>query len=77
MTLRQANFEAPGDGRPAAGFEAVDGILLDLGLSSYQLADEDRGFSFRASGPLDMRFDAEHGASPPSSLVADARRARD
>ena len=40
-----------------AGFGAVDGILLDLGLSSFQLADAGRGFGFRAGGPLDMRFD--------------------
>lgn len=37
--------------------DKVDGILLDLGLSSDQLADEDRGFSFDSTGPLDLRFD--------------------
>jgi 16S rRNA (cytosine1402-N4)-methyltransferase len=41
--------------------EAVDGILLDLGLSSDQLADESRGFSFEASGDLDLRFDPQQG----------------
>ncbi len=39
----------------------VDGILLDLGLSSDQLADAARGFSFQSEGELDLRFDAEHG----------------
>jgi 16S rRNA (cytosine1402-N4)-methyltransferase len=39
----------------------VDGILLDLGLSSDQLADESRGFSFGSSGPLDLRFDPAAG----------------
>ena len=39
----------------------VDGILLDLGLSSDQLADHDRGFSFRCDGPLDLRFDRSTG----------------
>lgn len=39
----------------------VDGILLDLGLSSDQLADPDRGFSFQSEGELDLRFDTERG----------------
>ncbi len=40
------------------GFTAVEGVLLDLGLSSRQLADGSRGFSFSRQGPLDMRFTA-------------------
>ncbi len=48
--------------------DSVDGILLDLGLSSDQLADRDRGFSYNAEGPLDLRFNRLAG-QPASRLV--------
>src|SRR4029079_6048871 len=48
--------------------EHVDGIVLDLGLSSDQLADESRGFSFESPGPLDLRFDPSRG-EPAARLV--------
>jgi 16S rRNA (cytosine1402-N4)-methyltransferase len=48
--------------------DAVDGILLDLGLSSDQLADAGRGFSFHSAGSLDLRFDPSRG-EPASRLV--------
>jgi 16S rRNA (cytosine1402-N4)-methyltransferase len=69
LVLRQANFRELASVAPAAGFSAVDGCLFDLGLSSFQLADRERGFGFRAGGPLDMRFDPSRGV-PASELLA-------
>jgi 16S rRNA (cytosine1402-N4)-methyltransferase len=69
LVLRQANFRELADVAPAAGFSVVDGCLFDLGLSSDQLADRDRGFGFRAGGPLDMRFDTSRGV-PAAELLA-------
>ncbi|HET7686773.1 MAG TPA: 16S rRNA (cytosine(1402)-N(4))-methyltransferase RsmH [Candidatus Limnocylindria bacterium] len=61
--LRQANFESIFEVATDAGFVPLDACLFDLGLSSYQLADPRRGFSFAADAPPDMRFDEEHGVS--------------
>jgi 16S rRNA (cytosine1402-N4)-methyltransferase len=69
LVLRQANFRQLATIAREAGFEQVDGALFDLGLSSDQLADTDRGFGFRAGGPLDMRFDTRRGV-PASELLA-------
>ena len=69
LVLRRANFRELKDVAPNAGFGAVDGMLFDLGLSSFQLADTDRGFGIRAGGPLDMRFDTTRGV-PAAELLA-------
>jgi 16S rRNA (cytosine1402-N4)-methyltransferase len=72
--FRQANFRQLVEVAPPAGFEQVDGMLLDLGLSSFQLADSDRGFGFRTGGRLDMRFDTTVGVPAADLLAAlDAR----
>jgi len=74
LVLRRANFRELAVVAPGAGFGAVDGALFDLGLSSFQLADRDRGFGFRAGGPLDMRFDTGRGvpaSEPIATLSAD------
>ncbi len=60
-TLVVSSFGNMAEVAPAHGFDAVDGVLLDLGLSSRQLGDAARGFSFAYDGPLDMRFDTRDG----------------
>ncbi len=69
VVLRRSNFEAIAEVATDSGFRQVDGILMDLGVSSQQLDDDDRGFSFRSSDALDMRFDVTRGI-PASEVVA-------
>ncbi len=57
--LVHSNFENLKSMAAANGFDPVDGIVLDLGLSSMQLADAERGFSFLSDGTLDMRVNAD------------------
>ena len=63
-----ANYKDFGEALDLLGIDQIDGMLLDLGLSSDQLADQSRGFSFDSAGLLDLRFDPSEGESAAAML---------
>ena len=73
LTLVEDRFSNLDAVARAAGFDAVDGVVLDLGVSSMQLDTAERGFSFRLDGPLDMRMGGE-GASAADVVNAASER---
>jgi 16S rRNA (cytosine1402-N4)-methyltransferase len=68
VRLAQANFCDLPEVLESLEIKTVDGVLLDLGISSDQLADNARGFSFSLAGPLDLRFDPMSG-EPARRLI--------
>lgn len=70
FTMIASPFSRMKEGLSFYGIEKVDGILMDLGISSPQIDDPSRGFSFRADGPVDMRMDQGTGPTASEWLMA-------
>lgn len=70
ITLVHSNFSQIGTVAKQNGFDQVDGILFDLGVSSWQLDQPDRGFSFQSDSALDMRMDKNLAVTAADLLAA-------
>lgn len=78
FTFAAGNFGEIGAIARRSGFDQVDGVLFDFGLSSFQLDDPERGFAFRFDGPLDMRMNPAVGESAADLIarISEAELAR-
>ena len=78
FTALHADFASMTSALHALGVSSVDGVLMDLGVSSPQIDDASRGFSFRFNAPLDMRMDTTRGETAAEFLArADAQQITD
>jgi 16S rRNA (cytosine1402-N4)-methyltransferase len=73
LTLVEDRFSHLAEICAAQGFDAVDGVVMDVGVSSMQLDEAERGFSFRLGGPLDMRMG--HDGPTAADVIAHASEA--
>jgi 16S rRNA (cytosine1402-N4)-methyltransferase len=69
VTIVHATFAEAREVLAGLGLDKVDGLLLDLGVSSIQLDEPERGFSFSRSGPIDMRMDPSSGEPTALDLI--------
>jgi 16S rRNA (cytosine1402-N4)-methyltransferase len=69
FSLHHCNFAGLANALAAEGVSQVDGLIADLGMSSMQVDDRDRGFSFMRDGPLDMRMDRTRGRTAAELLA--------
>ena len=69
LKCQQISFRNLDRAMAQEGWDKVDGVLLDLGVSSFQLDDPEKGFSYRADGPLDLRFNQTAGPTAADLLA--------
>jgi 16S rRNA (cytosine1402-N4)-methyltransferase len=77
LTLVHGAFSQMDDYLAAAGVDRASGVVLDLGVSSFQFDEPERGFSFRADGPLDMRMSGEGMSAADFVNAADEKTLAD